>query len=102
MKYGQISMNSDRGALWIIINFCPPPALLPHSSAPAGTPVASHGPPAGVAVPPSSPVAPPLFHPPAGSASLLPAPRAPGSGGGFGTHGLPLEEAVRMALSRKK
>lgn len=101
MKYGQISMNSDRGALWIIINFCPPPALLPHSSAPAGTPVASHGPPAGVAAPPSS-LAAPLFHPPAGSASLLRAPRAPGSGDGSGTHRLPLEEAVRMALSRKK
>lgn len=63
MKYGQISMNSDRGALWIIINFCPPPALLPHSSAPAGTPVASHGPPAGVAAPPLQPCSPPCFIP---------------------------------------
>lgn len=43
MKYGQILMNSDRGAVKIIINFSPPfpPPILPHSSIPSGTPVAS-------------------------------------------------------------
>lgn len=77
MKYGQISMNSDRGALWIIINFCPPPALLPHSSAPAGTPVASHGPPAGVAAPPLQPCSPPVSSP---CGLSIPAPSTKGSG----------------------
>lgn len=41
MKYGQILMNSDRGAVQIIINFLPP---LPHFATflhPSSTPVAS-------------------------------------------------------------